>query len=638
MIRHAFLKRVNKLFDASAGSDVGEGFTNTGLDYDSDLNALVIGNWGRADAESGSGNSPSLVISPLDISSKTAEYDISGDLTNGVQGVAVDTTNGTYWVADQADVIEFTKLGVATGNSFTLSGANGLAYDPSDDTLLVSVSRTITRREKDGTVLSSHNFDSLLSTDTVDHIAIWDDDYIAISYGNNNNKGAVAILDLSDDSVVYTFRTPEADAIEGLTVVGDDLYINSDGYAHSTTTGENRVVKYTLYTADEDGRAWTLDDIDSDNLDLLHYWDASNVVASSGNLVSVTDGSGGSITGTSVGTVAVEEDAINGLPALNVGDSANAVGVNFGRSGWEALIDNPDTPHFHVLAIDNVEGGTIFSNRNDTETGFQCGCNATTVNYFAGGTNNIPTQSYDENTYVVACYINPETNKLAVRVNGESSIELSPESGTSSANVNLGFRNDTGSSNTDFPLGCPDGTGGARIATGITVVGDWDVEELLRIEGFVADRYGITLDDSHPYVASAPTVPIPNLGATQYTRHLLSPTLARENIIAPRFDINGTVVSPKATYDRTLDVMDVNGVPQYSGSATVTFENVASDLEIRYTTNGKNPTYKSKLYSEPLVIRQNLTGSDNTVIKATIYNKNNSNIKSKTIRIEFRIV
>ena len=71
---------------------------------------------------------------------------------------------------------------------------------------------------------------------------------------------------------------------------------------------------------------------------------------------------------------------------------------------------------------------------------------------------------------------------------------------------------------------------------------------------------------------------------------------------------------------------------------TIILEDTDDDHEVRYTINGKNPTSNSKLYTEPLVLTRNLSGSDNTIIKSRIYNKNNPNIHSRISKIRIRVV
>ena len=73
------------------------------------------------------------------------------------------------------------------------------------------------------------------------------------------------------------------------------------------------------------------------------------------------------------------------------------------------------------------------------------------------------------------------------------------------------------------------------------------------------------------------------------------------------------------------------------GPTTVVMSSPYSNSEIRYTLNGKNPNPSSHLYTGPITVNRNLSGSDNTAIKARIYSKANANVKSKIIRLEFRV-
>jgi hypothetical protein len=73
------------------------------------------------------------------------------------------------------------------------------------------------------------------------------------------------------------------------------------------------------------------------------------------------------------------------------------------------------------------------------------------------------------------------------------------------------------------------------------------------------------------------------------------------------------------------------------GPVTVELDSPYANSEIRYTLNGKNPTNTSPKYVGPLVFRQNATG-EKTTVKARIYDKTNSNVKSKIIRLEFRVI
>jgi len=115
----------------------------------------------------------------------------------------------------------------------------------------------------------------------------------------------------------------------------------------------------------------------------------------------------------------------------------------------------------------------------------------------------------------------------------------------------------------------------------------------------------------------------------------LSTLLAPSSTPSPTFSVDGSSYDTRfvdANIESMVEQVDV------SGSSTVTLETVHPDYEVRYTVNGKNPTSKSNLYVEPLTITRNLTGSDNTIIKARIYHRLNSNIKSRIVKIRLRIV
>lgn len=80
-----------------------------------------------------------------------------------------------------------------------------------------------------------------------------------------------------------------------------------------------------------------------------------------------------------------------------------------------------------------------------------------------------------------------------------------------------------------------------------------------------------------------------------------------------------------------------NVIHSLEAPVTVVLLSPYANSVVRYTLNGKNPNDKSHLYRGPLVFSQNASGSDNTVIKARVYDKTNANNKSKIIRLEFRV-
>ena len=77
--------------------------------------------------------------------------------------------------------------------------------------------------------------------------------------------------------------------------------------------------------------------------------------------------------------------------------------------------------------------------------------------------------------------------------------------------------------------------------------------------------------------------------------------------------------------------------PTLEGPVTIEMESPYSNSEIRYTLNGKLPASHSRLYTGPIVFRQNATG-DHTAIRARIYDKTNANVKGRIVRLNFRVI
>jgi len=125
-------------------------------------------------------------------------------------------------------------------------------------------------------------------------------------------------------------------------------------------------------------------------------------------------------------------------------------------------------------------------------------------------------------------------------------------------------------------------------------------------------------------------------GSTIASVRRLNIRAAPRAIASPKLSISGTRPALLIRNDSTTEE-SVTNIDVRPGEKVV-FDDVATGYEIRYTTNGKVPTYKSKLYNGPIALNRNLTGSDNTVIKARIYNSSNPNIYSRTTKISVRVV
>lgn len=125
-----------------------------------------------------------------------------------------------------------------------------------------------------------------------------------------------------------------------------------------------------------------------------------------------------------------------------------------------------------------------------------------------------------------------------------------------------------------------------------------------------------------------------SVNISRLSRSLVT-TSAPQHQEPPYFTINGVSYE---TRNIDLNIEEMIECPNINGTAYISFENISEEFEIRYSTNSKIPNNKSRLYNGPIVIHNNVPGSDLTVIRARIYHKTNSNIKTRIIKIKFRII
>ena len=98
-----------------------------------------------------------------------------------------------------------------------------------------------------------------------------------------------------------------------------------------------------------------------------------------------------------------------------------------------------------------------------------------------------------------------------------------------------------------------------------------------------------------------------------------------QDLTPPTITINGTVVPNDIVVSNSGHTTTVQKQKDYAKPVTVALTSSYSDAKIHYTTSGRNPTKKSTLYTAPLVLTGNLSGSGHTVIKARVYRYQSDN-------------
>lgn len=198
---------------------------------------------------------PHTAAGPLSTINLTSLY--SG--MTGIQGVVWDKSDGTLWVADEANrkIRHLTPTGAALGDEITVPFVpNGLARDHANDLLWVA------EKETGGTTnmaLASYSCATGALVTAPYQVVLTGRDHLffddasrslMISYGRNGETAYVAVYHTSGAAAaplvqIGLIKCPaEVDAVEGIYYTDRKLHVASDGYYHrsSSRSGVNRIV------------------------------------------------------------------------------------------------------------------------------------------------------------------------------------------------------------------------------------------------------------------------------------------------------------------------------------------------------------------------------------------------------------
>lgn len=254
--------------DGGLGAVAGKGFTCTGLAYDAATDTFWVGNDGRG-APADTSNEPSVINLSKDGTTIISQIDmeaLTGD-DDSVQGVTVDTSDNTLWVVqgeDAGTISNVSKAGALISQfTFTNLDPNGIAYDSLEDELIVlKANGFLYRVSKAGTTLQSYG--DLGSGSTWDQLqfdpvknGVW------ITEGSNGSDGRVWFYSFANEVLSESRTVPNADAIEGIVILGDDMYIMNDAYFHSGSPALNRLLVYTVDTREVLASAYKFSELDA---------------------------------------------------------------------------------------------------------------------------------------------------------------------------------------------------------------------------------------------------------------------------------------------------------------------------------------------------------------------------------------
>lgn len=232
-------------------SDFGsEDFTCTGITYDSSDNALWIGDYGALNSSDNA--KPRLIEVGLDIQNKIREIDLSDVLvySANLQGIAYDSVDDCLWLAVGENITSIDKNGsiitTIEMGKYADNKANGICYDRLDDSLWVLCSsQYLLHYKKDGTLLTEFSFNYA----DQDHICT-DGGYLYMTIGADyqGDNNFVCKVSMKNGSIISLFRLEQANALEGICILGDKMLITNDGLYHSDLVGQSYI---SVFSAEE---------------------------------------------------------------------------------------------------------------------------------------------------------------------------------------------------------------------------------------------------------------------------------------------------------------------------------------------------------------------------------------------------
>jgi Ca2+-binding RTX toxin-like protein len=237
------------------GATPGTGFTITGLTRLPD-GTFWAANEGQANAADSS-YTPSLVHIAADGVTKLGEISVGSKTERSLQGLVYN--DGKLYVASLSErlvKIYSAADGTYLGSIAPASGTsvNGLAFDTTLNAVIIGHEdgnalgtqiewRDVTTGAQIKTITVSHTPDHLYFDPSSGAAgSLW------YTYGDSGvgATGYVVKVDIATDTEIGTYTIPNADAVEGIVVDGNQMWLANDAYYHQGNPALSRILGYTI--------------------------------------------------------------------------------------------------------------------------------------------------------------------------------------------------------------------------------------------------------------------------------------------------------------------------------------------------------------------------------------------------------
>jgi len=250
--------------DGALGSTTGKGWTSTGLFHDN--GTFWSGNDGRMNNKD-STYDPSVIRMDMDGTTILEQIDVHAlEQQAGVdwgirtiQGVIVDN-NGDLWVASSNShkIFKISAIELENGETeyqlnpeelIVHQGANGLAFNPDTNEMMtysVSNGYVTVFDISDGSATMTRSFAIGRGGDQMFYQA--ETGHLMASFGGNGKPGYIRIFDAETGARIGQSSTfAEVTAVEGISIVDNRLYFQSDAYFHPEGPVDlNQLIVYDL--------------------------------------------------------------------------------------------------------------------------------------------------------------------------------------------------------------------------------------------------------------------------------------------------------------------------------------------------------------------------------------------------------
>lgn len=219
-------------------------FPNTGLSL-SRSGVWAIGNDGRS-SEIDTSFQPTIELLDADLNlMRRIEISLLIARPSSLQGVAFSSSGNEIWFAMTAmNAIASLSIDGQLNRVIPLSFfPNGLAYDPAANALVVGKASS-ERRSNEVVWINPADGGELRRlplTHTPDHLAIHGG-YLWFTFGRNRTAGQIRAVDIATGETAIALSVPAADAIEGVVVSDEYVYLNSDSQFHRGEPPTNRII------------------------------------------------------------------------------------------------------------------------------------------------------------------------------------------------------------------------------------------------------------------------------------------------------------------------------------------------------------------------------------------------------------